>query len=313
MTPRRVAFVLLAWATAVLAEEAGPLEVAVSPAQATVGDPLEVRISIELPAADLARASWPQWRERWGSLEILEVGPRETRPAGGRVQVSQLLKLVAFQTGRHALEPIEVRWGDGEEERRRSPEGLAVEIRSVLPEETSEVAPLPPAPPVPLPVPRAAWWAIGALLLANLAAGFLLWKLRLDAVGGEGRVGAKQRPLAELEAGLGGIPLTDPRSGHVALSRIWRVYLARTLDFPALESTTREIERTLRSLVLPADWTSASVRLLRDCDRVKFSTESVSADSLRARIEEARQLAAGLETRFEQEMSGEREVEAARG
>ncbi len=120
----------------------------------------------------------------------------------------------------------------------------------MLPGEAAQATPMPPEPPRPLPRPSAALWTIGALALAIAAAA---WFARRAGAG----VAASSStpalaPFPELEAALSALAGEAPAPGHARLSAALRRYLGRALGFPAVESTTREIERQLAARRLDA-------------------------------------------------------------
>ncbi len=267
-------------------------QVELQPSAATVGDRVEAHITLAIPAEEATHATFPSWGDRWGPVEIVEVGPVESRMEGPRLLLSQRLVLVSFEPGHHLLPPVEISWGRNSERRTQTPEGTALIIRSVLPEGEAAPPPAPPEPPVELPVPAAAWFAIGALGVANAVAAVWLWRQRRSL---SGTLAALLPPADEFEQALAELDGSNPREGNAALSRAFRRYLGRTLEIPAVESTTRELDQRLRAEATPSDWVFQLVRLLRDCDRAKFGPDSGTADELASRVVTARELARQLE------------------
>ena len=82
---------------------------------------------------------------------------------------------------------------------------------------------------------------------------------------------------------------------HTRLSLALRRYLGRRLPFPAVESTTAEIQRQLLSRRMPGPVARPLVELLRACDLVKFARQEVDAARARERVAAARRLAGELE------------------
>lgn len=273
------------------------VKVFLEPPSATVGDPVIARLEIALPTEAASSLRFPPWRDRWGAVEILKVGEVRLQPSSGGVVASQELVLVSFEPGRHPLPPAEVSWGSATAQTAWTPEDLVLEIRSILPE-GQEVAAAPPEPPVELPVPRAAWLAIGALTLANAIAAALVWRRRLLAQGAPTR--AELAPFEELESELSQLSNGNLREANSLLSRAFRQYLSRTLELRALESTTRELERQLRQGTVPIEWVIQAVRVLRDCDRARFSPNVGTREELEQRRKEILTLAQQLEDRRKQ-------------
>lgn len=105
-------------------------------------------------------------------------------------------------------------------------------------------------------------------------------------------------PIDELMSRLDRVDPDYVKPAHTGLSLALRRYLGRRLDFPAVESTTTEIQQRLRSLMLPADMGMRTLQLLRDCDMVKFAGISVPEDTTRDRVRLTRELGQRLEERF---------------
>jgi hypothetical protein len=102
-------------------------------------------------------------------------------------------------------------------------------------------------------------------------------------------------PLPELAAALAALAGEAPAPGHARLSAALRRYLGRALDFHAVESTTREIERQLAARRLDAALVARSARLLRDADQVKFARRDATSGELERRRQEALELAGAVE------------------
>ncbi|MCP3961458.1 MAG: hypothetical protein GY719_26740 [bacterium] len=285
----------------------GRLDVALAPAEITVGDRVEARITLvwmgQEPAAE---PRFPAWRETWGDAEVLAVGEVDalTDQTARRIY-RQTLTLTAFDTGEIRLprisvavplqaETVEITHG-GEQR---------FEVKSVLPAEPGEggAAPEPleardAAPPVPLPAGArfpAAAGGLGALCL------LMAWLLRRRlALGGAANTEpAVLEPLAEL---LQRLRRLDPEAGepaHTGLSFGLRGFLSRSLAFPALESTTSEIQRRLRQTPVPPAVAQEAVRLLRDCDQVKFAGARVGSAQTSSRLAETGELAHEIDRRL---------------
>ncbi|HYG67635.1 MAG TPA: hypothetical protein VD838_08250, partial [Anaeromyxobacteraceae bacterium] len=149
-----------------------------------------------------------------------------------------------------------------------------------------------PGPPEPFPSP----WPLYALLGggAVVLAGIAVWAsrhLRHRRAAPAPVLEPYPEAVARLDA------LGDPdtpeaiKAYYVALSDLLRRYLARTLDLPALEQTTRELVHALRrDDRLPEEAVSAVRGTLRLCDLVKFADLRPDAEAhaaVRAKAREA--------------------------
>ena len=291
MTLAAVAALLLVVATA--ATSAPRLEVALTPREITVGDRVEAVLSLDAGTGPLAGAPrFPAWRETWGDAEVLEVEAPEPVGDGERAW-RQRLVITAFAPGETELPPVAVAvpGAEGTVEA-RTPQGLALTVRSVLPQrddqegEDAEPQPKPEAPPVPLPLGAPFWWTTAGLSAACLALGLLLVRKRAAVAAA---AGPPLDPLPELVRELDRAAAEESAvKAHTRLSLALRRYLGRTLAFRAAESTTSEIHRRLLAHRLPAPLVRRAVELLRGCDLVKFARQEMGPERIAERVAAAR-------------------------
>jgi hypothetical protein len=272
--------------------------VALSPAAPAVGDRIEALLTLVLPSGlELAgEPRFPSWGKAWGEAEVLAADPPLPAGDAGPGAVRQRLVLAAWRPGEVALPPatIAVPLASGTVAV-ATPGDVAITVRSVLPPGDDAVPPKPALPPRQLPWGDAFWWSLGAGVLLCAAAAEL-WHRRGHRAGYGTPVAAVLAPLAELLARLDGL---DPGAGdeplHTALSLALRRYLGRALGFPAPESTTSEIQRQLLARRVPPPLARRAVRLLRECDQVKFARQRTTPAAAAERLAEARRVALELE------------------
>lgn len=274
---------------------AATVRVELEPRQSTVGDRVRATLVVESAPGELSAAPrFPAWEKTWGEAEILAVqAPVETAGV-----YRQELTLAAFRTGEVSLPPVEIALAGGGA--LRTPADAVLHVRSVLPAGDGEPKPAPPVPARALPWGERFWFTLaGGLALILAAAAALLWRRRRGEAAAESSRPALS-PLAEL---LGRLAELETRAGelpiersHTALSLALRRYLGRTLDFPAAESTTSEIQRQLRSRHLPGDLAQRAGRLLRDCDAIKFARGESTGAELQARLAAGREIGRAIES-----------------
>jgi hypothetical protein len=277
------------------------LQATLSPPVATVGDRIEVVLTVPASAQPIDQPRFPTWGKRWGEAEIVKVGPPVRENTASGAVYRQRLWVTSFKTGSFALPPVPIGiLKSGGAQVLSTPPALAFEIRSVLPAQEKEPSPKPAAPLLPLPIGRAFWWTLGAMALACAA---LLWidarrrKRRAAEAGKEPK--PILSPFEELVQALGSVG--DEASAvevHTRISRALRRYLGRRLPFPALESTTSEIQRQLAARRMPAAVVGPTIELLRACDLVKFARRPVDDAETRRRHESARAIAEDFEGHF---------------
>lgn len=282
---------LLAFAVA----PAGPAVEVTLPAQPpTVGDRVELVLTVQAPEGNLAgEPRFPAWQQTWGEAEIVSQGTPEKMGDVWR----QRIVVAAFRPGRVPLPPVEVAlpYGDRTVQARTSP-GLALEVRSVLPpakEGEKPPAPKPAAPPLRLPVGDLFVWVVAGLACACALLGYLLFRRRKTVAGevpAAAALPAFEELLGELDR-LGADPAVPAIQTHTRISQALRRYFGRSLSFPAMESTTTEIQRRLLGRRIPSTLVRRTVELLRACDLVKFARQDVEPERIQERIATVRDLA----------------------
>jgi len=279
----------------------------------TAGDRVAATVRLVWPAgAPDVEPRFPAWQETWGDAEILSVGPlTRTRAPGGDLIFTQTVELTTFEVGDATLPPVILALPLGEETRQvKTPEKLAITVRSVLgeTERTKQPAVLPPAPPEALPIgPRFAWTA-GLLTLAVAALAWRVTQLRAREAGAAVPRRPRLPPLEELRQRLARLDPEASEAAHAALSFALRAFIARTAGLPALERTTTEIQRLLRDSHLEPDWCRRLVRVLRRADEAKFVPGvTIDAATTAIRVREAEAIAIALD----EDLKQRREAEAA--
>lgn len=273
------------------------VEVAVAAGTHTVGDPIALTLTVVAPGLGTPpRMPSAATLRSWGDAEVISAGPVA---ADGPDRWKQAMTVRVFRPGARVLPPLRVAlpFADGTREVATAP--LSLEIGSVIPADAKGLAlePRPPSPPLPLPLSRWVWATLAALVVL-LAAG--IWALvalrrRRAATAGEAAL-PPLAPLPELERALD--RLAGERASerlHTGLSLALRRYLGRTLDLHAVEATTTEIHRRLVAAGVPAGFVRGTVRLLRDCDAVKFAKAEPPPEVGAERVAAARGLAGELE------------------
>jgi len=286
--------VVAALAAAPLLAEAPSLDVEVTPKSATVGDPVSVTLTLRLEAAPATSPVFPDWSHGWGDAEIRSAEPPESRTTPAGVEVVQHLTLSAYRPGTIALPPVTVRLAGPPPLELTTPTSLALEIRSVLPEDPQQQTPRPPAAPVALSLPRAFWWAAAALALLVIAAVGLL-RRRLRSISATAPI---LTPEEELDRLLAGVDPRDPEAAHAALSLALRRFLGRKFQMPAAESTTSELQRRLAQRGLPGELVRRIARLLREVDQIKFALEPTTSGAIPERLAEARAISQAVTAHF---------------
>lgn len=273
------------------------LDVAVTPGELTIGDRAELTLSLRLAdGLPTGAVSWPEWGAALGSAEILEIGPVETLTLeGGQRLLTQTLGVTFFEIGEGIIPSIALEVATANGSQSLTSEEVRYSVRSILPEGEAEPQAKPPAPPQRLGLGERFWWATSALLATCLAALALLVQQSRER---ESEAGALPRlsPRQELERALESLRTeSNSDSLHAGISMTTRRYLGRTLDFPAPESTTSEIQRLCRQRQLEPDLVNRTGRLLTSCDMVKFARRHVDLARGQERLAEVESIADGVD------------------
>lgn len=272
------------------------LDAAVDTTRLTVGDRLTLTVRIDhdpaveiiLPPPTLAL---PDGIEQVG---FAHPAPAQGGVRGGRVVERLIWQLRTWQVGRFTLPAVAVTYlgGDGQEERVAS---LPLDLEVVSVRRGGEETPRPMTGPVALPIN----WRLGAmagglgvLFAAGVVAGIAAWRRRPRPTPAPPPAPAADQialaalvRLAHSEAFAHG----DAEQVATRLSAITRHYLEQRLAFPALESTTREVEEWLSHCAAVDPTLRATLLdLLFATDRVKFAQGWATVDELTAQIDRAR-------------------------
>lgn len=287
--------------------------IAITPDTVTVGDPFVIEVRVAAPAG--ATVAFPAAPDSTGAVDLLDP-KRETagRSADGGVDVTATYRAAAWDVGAVAvgLGDVVVRVGGVE---RRVPLGaLRVNVRSVLPADSTKRTPKPVRDPVP---DAGLWWlglaaaAVGAVALVALLAWLASrwWRRRARPAAGDAAYGEAMAAFARLDR----LGLVDAGEGgrHVALAvDIARDYLAARRPAADRSHTTAELLAAVRDdPEVPADRLAA---LLGVGDLVKFAGVSPGAAPAREAAQEARDVVEAVETAVQARQAREAAEAAAR-
>jgi hypothetical protein len=269
----------------------------VEPTTAHLGDPLQVRITVD--PGDAGTVDVSPLATEWGSVQVL-AGTWEPAVAGSRSRVWSGT-IAAYEIGAVTVPSLSIPITGGSEPEATT-EPLTLTIEGVLkPEDKDkEIADLkPPAsiPPDWRPLRRALFGLAALLAISGLA--WWLWRryaAKLAAVAAPVDPFRKmpphvwvyeelQRLLARRLAEEGNIGLF-----YDELTRIVKQYLEGRYRIDLLERTTPEVAAALRIAGAPPEAGTLARTLLESGDMVKFARLSAGPEDCRAAVEEAYRL-----------------------
>jgi len=273
--------------------ERGPVtaRVILEPAEPRIGDPLTLRLEVAAEAGvELLMPAFGQSLDRFAIRDFV---PHERIDGNGRTLATQRYVLNAPMSGSQYIPPLAIEFVDRRAGMRPAPEGedayeilterLDFQVRSVLPEETTDQALEPPLGALALlGTPDTANRWVWLLLLPVLLAAVFGIRWWLGARTEARRASAHERASARLQA-----LMARPRpAGAVAvdaffveLSDLVRHYLEDRFGLQAPELTTEEF---LDVAAGSPDLNQAHQGFLRDflrrADQVKFARYLPDAD-----------------------------------
>jgi hypothetical protein len=259
---------------AAIAQDDAPriTETSLTPATATVGDRLTLRIGVDHP--DGVTIEGPRFGDDFGGLEIVEA----PAPSRSDTHTTITFTLTSFETGAITLPPLEVRY--------RGPGGAGslmtgprtVQVRSVLSPGDDALRPLKPqlslsdgAPPAVVPV------LFGATFIVLTLFGYWLIRRAIDARPAEPApfepaLTPADRARQALDALVAsGAAERDVRAHYARLAEIVRVYLSERFGFPGYAMTRREMERGMARAGIDRFAGRVTANLLEQCDAVQFA------------------------------------------
>ena len=247
-----------------------------TPAQAaTVGDPVELTVTITHPEGYYVLP--PALETGWEQFVIADQTPATTvSNRDGSATTIFTIDARVFAPGEYATPPLVLSVTDGAGELNEviaAP--IPVSIQSVLVEGDTELRDIKPQ--AELPYTNWLPWIIGGILLAVLLGGGFLWRKRRQARLALAMVDNRlphEVALDELER-IEGLHL--PQNGrfkeyYTFVSDTVRFYIEKSYGVPVMERTTGEIQTSLRNSNMDLNVTRDFVNFLNASDLIKFST-----------------------------------------
>jgi hypothetical protein len=271
--------------------------VEVNPLEATVGDRLQGKVTIDLPAG--AEVQLPDLDALLGPFTLLSGSWQEPVVAEGRKSWHWTGELTAFRTGSLELPSITVRYSDESGSFSVESDPVRVTVRSLLEEaaegEEAEIADL--KPPVSMPAEYGPLWTALLILALILAAAALLWWLHRRYAHKLAAAAVPEDPFHRmpphlwiykalqelLERRLEEQGMIDVF--YAELSRILKLYLSGRYRIDLMEKTTAETHGLLRQAGAPDRAIQEIRELLGRCDAVKFARNRPEPTSRKEAVE----------------------------
>lgn len=286
-------FLLGAWTSTEVRGAAPQVEASLRPDSVLIGDRFTLEVEVRKDMMQVV--GWPAFQQGRmnGQIEILSESPVDTVASDGRQQtLRKRYELTSFDAGAYDLGRFPVLYTDKNiVDTLYSAEPLRIVV-TTFPVDTqnSTVYDIKAPEETPLLVSEfggyVAWGVLGALLVAALAIlGWRWWSRRrvtADETGGEPllAVPPHERAIQDLET-LHNQKLWQSgkvKQYYTRLTDIVRLYLEGRYGIRALEQTSDEIVRELRTVELADRYRGELRDLFRTADLVKFAKHQPSAE-----------------------------------
>ncbi len=258
----------------------------------TVGDPALLTIEVTHPAGH--QVFIPKMDGQWGEFEIQEQSTKTTEPnADGTETTRQTIAAVLFAPGTYWSPMLPITLSDTEGNLSQAiAEPISLEIVSVLTDQDVEIRDIKPQASLAIPDPTP-FIAGGVLLFGVLAAivGWLIYRKRSERILLDNRTPG-QVATDEL-ARIGGLRLAQAGefTEHYALvTTCLCTYIEGQYDVLALEQTTSELKRTLRTTPMSETLAASYIHLFADSDLVKFADFKPSVEAAAKLVDQAQKL-----------------------
>jgi hypothetical protein len=263
----------------------------VEPESVTVGDPFRVTVRIHAPLG--ASITFPAGPDSGAAVEALDPRQERQAPDSTALDVTASWRIAAWDIGTQPLRMKDIVIALGGRERHISLSGLTVQVKTVLPADTTKRIPKPPRAIFEFGLP---WWYWLLAALAVLAIiGLIWWYLARRR---KRKQGVVDDPYGDAEAQFErveklGLVEAGERGRYVALMvEVLRNYLARRAPEASAALTTNELLVSVReNKLFPVNRLAL---ILADADLVKFARRATTAERARELGAEARGIVAAI-------------------
>lgn len=272
----------------------GPVSfrVAIDRKDITIAD--RVTMLLEARAEEGYQVELPRFGDKLQQFGIVDYrNPQPELEEGGVVVTRRIYELEPFLSGEYSVPPMALTfWQEGDTMLHRlESDTLTVQVRSILPEDMSDLALKDIAGPVSYPRSYAALYIVAGCIVAAAAAVFIFVRLRRKKLEIARRIPAHEIAYMRLERLLASGLVDDKRYREFTteVSDILRHYIEDRFGLRAPERTTEEfLIEAGGGLPVEADQKEILKAFLLHCDLVKFAAVEPSTEDVKRTFETCR-------------------------
>ncbi len=240
-----------------------------------IGDQIKLELQITYPQGQNLIAINDADLKAVEELEVITASRVDTISRDPQYLLQQNFVITSFDSGYHYIPPFEILFQatGGIDTTRTNP--IPIEVRTIPIDEQSELANIKPIIEEPTKFSDFLPYLIGGAVLTILA--LIIWGLRQR----RSKIGPPPPPpIPPHELAVQRLKDLDQKqlwqNGNIKsfqseLTYILRDYLEGRYQLPALESTTGEIDRSMKKLGDLGEWREELIQLLHTADLVKFA------------------------------------------
>lgn len=265
------AFSLIIVAGAQAQNGAAVINVTASPSRVFIGEPVEVKVSVQMPA-NMPLQQLYNLPDTFNTLEVIQRGTLDSSFNASIKSYSQSFTVTGFDSGSCVVPPLLVKAGD-KNYQSRPVEIMIVPVPIAADSSYHDIREI-----VEVTVPAAPWWYWAAAVVSVLIIGILIYywiRSRRKKVEGEiyepdkGALDEALQQLKQLQQQA--LPEKQEwKAYYSALTEIVKVFIEKRFGKKATSYTTEELS-LFADAVLPKEKATRFVQSLRVADAVKFA------------------------------------------
>lgn len=255
-------------------------------ADATVGDPIHLTVTVTHPAG--TQAIFPQLDQQWGDFLVRQQSPVTTvSNADGSLTSTQTVDVRLFAPGAFLTPPLTITLADaGGQTSEINAAPINVTIQSVLVEGDTSLRDIKPQAALPFPASWP-WMAAGLAAVAAVVVWFIYRRAKIML---DNRLPHEVALAVLADVERQQLAANGRFKTHYSLiTDALRAYVEQTQGIPATDRTTRELKSELARTTLTERQAQQLLAVLEAGDLVKFARVTPTLAEAQTAVSEARQ------------------------